>query len=119
MCRRGLKLNADKSKVIVLGVEEGLGCEIHGHGARLEQVSKLKYLECVLDVVEWEESCRCHQVCEGVALGTAVRLCYGENAKFRDAWTKGLRVYVGSRLVGSPRKRWIDSMNIGQAMRRV
>ena len=29
VCRRGLKVNVGKSKVMVLGVEEGLECEIH------------------------------------------------------------------------------------------
>ena len=28
VCRRGLKVNADKREVMVLGVEEGLRCEI-------------------------------------------------------------------------------------------
>ena len=36
MCKRCLKINADKSKVMVLGREEGL-----------EDVSKLKYLGCL------------------------------------------------------------------------
>ena len=40
MCRRGLKVNADKSKAMVLDWEEGLGCEIHVDGTRLEQVSE-------------------------------------------------------------------------------
>ena len=30
---RGLKVNADKSKVMVLGGEEGLGCEIRVDGS--------------------------------------------------------------------------------------
>ena len=30
--RRGLKVNADKNKVMVLGGEEGLGYEIHVDG---------------------------------------------------------------------------------------
>ena len=47
VCRkRGLEFNADKSKVTVLGVEEGL-YEIHVDGVRLEHVSKFKYLGCV------------------------------------------------------------------------
>ena len=42
--RRGLKVNADKSKVMVLDREEGLVCSICVDGARLKQVSELKYL---------------------------------------------------------------------------
>ena len=49
--RRGLKVNTDKSEVMVL-LEEGLECDVHVDVARLEQVSELKYLGCVLD-----ESC--------------------------------------------------------------
>ena len=36
---RGLKVNADKSKVMVLGEEEGLECEFHVDIAGMEQVS--------------------------------------------------------------------------------
>ena len=45
--RRSLKVNTDKSKVMVLGGEEGL--EIRVDGARLEQVLEFKYFGCVLD----------------------------------------------------------------------
>ena len=45
VCRkRGLKVNADKSKVMVLSGEEGLKCEISVDGARLEQMTYFKYL---------------------------------------------------------------------------
>ena len=47
--RRGLKVKAGKSKVIVLNGEEGLECEVHVHGIRLGYVSEFKYLGCVLD----------------------------------------------------------------------
>ena len=36
--RKGLKVNADKSKVIVLNGEERLECEVHVHEIRLEHV---------------------------------------------------------------------------------
>ena len=49
-CRRGMKVNIGKSKVMILnGEEEGLECEVHVDGIRLEHVSEFKYLECVLD----------------------------------------------------------------------
>ena len=39
MCRRrGLEVNAGKSKVMVLNREEGLECEVHVEGIRLEHV---------------------------------------------------------------------------------
>ena len=47
--RRGLKCNAGKSKVMVLGGGEGLECEICSDGIRLEHVYEFKYLGCVLD----------------------------------------------------------------------
>ena len=47
--RRGLKANAGKSKMTVLNGKEGLECEVHVDGIRLEHVSEFKYLGCVLD----------------------------------------------------------------------
>ena len=47
--RRGLKVNAGKSKLMVLNVQEGLEYEVHVDGIRLEHVSEFKYLGCVLD----------------------------------------------------------------------
>ena len=50
VCRRSeLKVNASKSKVMVLNGEEGIECEVHVDGIRFEHVSKFKYLGCVLD----------------------------------------------------------------------
>ena len=50
VCRRsGLKVNAGKSKVMVLNGEEGLKCEFYVDGIRLEYVSEFKYLGYVLD----------------------------------------------------------------------
>ena len=50
MCRRReLKVNASKSKVMVLNGEEGLKCKVHADGIRLEHVSKFKYFGCVLE----------------------------------------------------------------------
>ena len=56
--------------MMVLGGEEGLGCEVCIDGIRLEHVSKFKYLGCVLEESgtdevecrggEWEEESRCH-----------------------------------------------------------
>ena len=50
VCRkRGLKVNAGKSKVMVLNGQEGSECEDHVDGIRLEHVSEFKYLGYVLD----------------------------------------------------------------------
>ena len=50
VCRRRLKVNANNSKVMVMNGEEGLECELHVEGIRLDHVSEFKYLGCVLDV---------------------------------------------------------------------
>ena len=47
--RRGLKVNAGKSKVMALVGEKGLECEVYVDGIRLEHVSEFKYFGCVLD----------------------------------------------------------------------
>ena len=49
VCRRGLKVNAGKSNVMVLNGDEGLECEGHVDGIRLEDVSEFQYLGCTLD----------------------------------------------------------------------
>ena len=46
---RGVKFNAGMRKVMILNGEEGLKCEVHIDGIRLEHVSEFKYLDCVLD----------------------------------------------------------------------
>ena len=47
-----LKLNSDKSKVMMLNVEEGLDCEICVAGMRSEHLSEFKYFGCDLDESE-------------------------------------------------------------------
>ena len=47
--RRGLKVNAGKSNVILLGREEGLEWEVCVKRICLKHVSEFKYLGCVLD----------------------------------------------------------------------
>ena len=47
--RRGLKVYVGKSKVMVLGGEEGLECEVFIDRIRLEHFLEFKYLGCVLD----------------------------------------------------------------------
>ena len=50
--RRGLNVIAGKSKVMVLGGEEGLECEVHVGRICLEHDSEFKYLGFVLDETE-------------------------------------------------------------------
>ena len=66
--RRGLKGNAGKSKMMLLGGEEGLECEVCVNGIRLEYFSEFKYLECVLD-----ESVTDEAKCSGRRFACAIR----------------------------------------------
>ena len=54
--RRSLKINASKSKVILLGREEGLECEVCVDGICLEHVSEFEYVGCVLDETGTDEA---------------------------------------------------------------
>ena len=45
----GLKVNACKRKVMVVNGEEGLECEVHADGIRLEHVFEFQYLGLVLN----------------------------------------------------------------------
>ena len=47
--RRGLKVNAGKSKVMILNGEEGFECEVHVDGIQLDYGLEFQYLGCVLD----------------------------------------------------------------------
>ena len=49
MLRTVLKINASKSKVMVVNGVERLECEVHVDGIRLEHVSEFKYLGDVLN----------------------------------------------------------------------
>ena len=53
MQKRGLKVIAGKSKVMVLNGEEGFEYEVHVHGVHLEHVSVFRYLE-----IAWPLVCR-------------------------------------------------------------
>ena len=74
MCRRrGLEVNAGRSKVMVLTGEVGLECEVHVDGICLEHVSRIKIFGVFWTnqgqmgqnaVGRWRvgEGCRCHRV---------------------------------------------------------
>jgi len=54
--RRGLRVNASKSKVMVVGKGEGVVCQIDLNGQTLEQVNEFKYLGCVLNARGTDEA---------------------------------------------------------------
>ena len=49
VCRKGVKVNIGKSKVVMLGGEEVMECEVCIDRVRLEHILEFKYLGCVLD----------------------------------------------------------------------
>ena len=53
--RRGLEVNADKSKAMVLGRKEGLECEVCVDVIQLEYILEFKCLGCVLDELGTDE----------------------------------------------------------------
>ena len=67
--RRRLKVNAGKSKVMVLNGVEGLECEAHVDGIRLE----FKYLGCVLDELGTEGTECSRKVASGRRVAGAIR----------------------------------------------
>ena len=71
--RRGLKVNAGKSKVIVLGGGEGLECEVCVDGIRSEHVSEFKYLVCILDELSSDEAECSRKVACGRRVAGAIR----------------------------------------------
>ena len=74
VCRRsGLKVNAGKSNMMVLGEEEGLEREVYVDGIRLEYVSKFKYMGCVLDEPGTDEAECSRKVASGRRVAGAIR----------------------------------------------
>ena len=60
VCRiNGLKINACKSKVMVLCGEKGLVCEVCVDGMRLEGVSELKYLGRCFERIRYTDEVEC------------------------------------------------------------
>ena len=66
--RRGLKLNADKRKVMVLSGEEGLECEFCVDGIRLENVSEFLLDESCTDEAEY-----CRKMASGRRAAVAIK----------------------------------------------
>ena len=68
-----MKVKADKSKVMVLGGEEGLDCEVCIDGISLEHVSEFKYLGCVLDESSTDEAECSRKVASERRVGGAIK----------------------------------------------
>lgn len=71
--RRGMRVNADKSKVMVFGGEDGSVCDIRIGGVRLEQVQSFKYLGSVLNVKGNDEADCENKVVQGRKVSGAIR----------------------------------------------
>ena len=107
--RRGLKVNAGKSKVMVMNEEEGLECEVHVDGVRLEYVSDFKCLGCVLDEAGTDRAECIRKVASGRRMAGAIRSLVNP----RDLQIECARVLHGTFLVpvltyGSDTMLWKD-----------
>ena len=71
--RRGLKVSAGKSKVMVQNGEKGMECEVCVDGMRLKHVSEFKYLRCVLDESGADEAECSRKVASGRRVVGAIR----------------------------------------------
>ena len=70
--RRGVKVNAGKSKVMVLHGEEGLKIEDR---IRLEHVLEFEYLGCVLDESGTDGAEFSRKAASGKRVTSAIRFC--------------------------------------------
>ena len=70
VCRRIVKVSADKSKVMVLNVEE---CEVCVDGMQLEDVSDFKYLGCISDESGTDGPEYSRKVASGRRIGGEIR----------------------------------------------
>ena len=71
VCRRRMKVNAYKSKVMVLNGEDRLECEVHVDRILLEHISEFKYLGCVLDESGIDGAECCWKVASGSRVAVA------------------------------------------------
>ena len=71
--RRGIKVNRGKSKVMLLGGEEGLECEVCVNAIRFEHVSEFKYLGCFFNESgTYEVECS-RKLARGMRVTSAIR----------------------------------------------
>ena len=73
MCEKRSENHAVKSKVIVLGGEEGLECEVCIYGICLEHFLVFKFLGCVLDESGTDEEECSRKVASGRRVAGAIR----------------------------------------------
>ena len=59
--------------MIIIYGEEGLKCEVHVTGVRLEYVSKFKYFRCVLDEAGTDGAECSRKVARGMRVASAIR----------------------------------------------
>ena len=71
--RRGLKVDAGKNKVMLLGGEDGLEYEVCVNRIRLDHVSEFKYLGCISDESGIDEAECSRKVAIGRMVAGAVR----------------------------------------------
>ena len=100
--RRGLKANASKSKVMVLGGEEGLECKVCVDRMRLEYMSEFKYLGCILDESSTDEAeCRKKVSSEKRVAGAIRSLVNARGLKLKCARVLHETLFVPVLMYGS------------------
>ena len=104
--RRSLKVNIGKSKVMVLGGEEGLECEVCEDGIRLEHVLVFKYLKCVLDESGTDEAeCRRRVAGDIMSLVNARSLQVECAMVLYESLLVPVLTYVSETMIGREKER--------------
>ena len=115
VCRRSLKVIVGKSKMMMLSGEEGLECEVCMDGMQLEHVSEFKYLGCVLDESDTDETkCR-RKVVREVLLGLWLKLGVCSLSELGSCMSHCLYLFVGSvvrQRCGRSRRGLVLRLNI-------
>ena len=93
--RRGLKVNACESKVMVLNGEEGLQCEIRVDELRLEHVSEFKYFGCIFDESGTDGAEYHRKVASGKRVAGAIRSLINVTSSHLEC----IRVFKGTLFV--------------------
>ena len=105
--RRSVKVNAGKSKVIVLDGEEELECEVCVDGKRLEHVSEFKFFGCIFDESGIDEVECNRKVESGMRVGGAIRsLVNAKSLHLECARVLNESLLVPFLMYGSETKMW-------------
>ena len=107
VCRRGLKVNAGKSRMMMFCGEKGLDSAVCVDGMRLEHVSECKYLGCVLEESGTDESECNRKVASGRRVAGAIRsLVFARGLQLECARVLHELLFVPFLMCGSETMIW-------------